>query len=129
MEPYAAKVTDRVQNETCPRCGSYKLVALDDCTQMQAFLCIGCGYFKVVKQSVICDEGVAFLVRCVQCQRCETWIRYPLKLYREDEELRRLLLWTCDLCGHRMRVSDSILDPTKKENWYKQKLSAKIVKK
>lgn len=131
-DSYAAKVSDDVQTEVCPRCGKFHLVRMIEQGEPQfemSALCVGCGYFKMLDKGIIRYEGVAFLVKCNRCERCESWIRYPLTVFTEDQGVRRLLWWTCDCCGHKMRVSDSQVDVTRAGNWYVEAIQkAKIIR-
>jgi len=134
IEQFRGTVTSLLTQEACPRCGRYRLAHVEQDEKSphgDTALCCGCGYYRM-GEGVTKNEGVAFLVECPKCRRCQTWIRYPLFVYREnDSDLRRLLMWRCDCCQARSSVLESMVDPTKPSgNWYARALAeAKILKK
>lgn len=134
IEQFSGTVTSRVTTEACPRCGRYYLTHVDQDEKSlhgDVVLCCGCGYYRM-GDGLWKNEGVAFLVECPKCHRCQTWIRYPLFIYREDDsDLRRLLMWTCDCCLMKSSVLDSMVDPTSPSgNWYAKVLAdVRIIKK
>lgn len=130
---FKGKIGLHPSNRTCGRCGAYHMSEVkieSGKLEQTCHICVGCGYFTFKLNGILTEEGVAFLVECQHCHKCQTWIKYPLKIFRLDKDVRDILYWTCDCCKSKQKVRTSMLDPTKSStNAYAQFLSAaKVVR-
>lgn len=133
LTPMQGQISKNVTKEVCPRCGQFRLATVNasggSVKTKEVTICVGCGYFRILYVEGSKEEGVAFLVECPSCKRCQTWIRYPLSIFREHKDVRRILYWTCDKCKAQHSVQATLVDPTNHGNWYQHLIAdARIVK-
>jgi len=93
----------------CDSCSSKKLRHIGKNWNKENYkiYCTRCGYFRFLEEGIIAQEGYAIPVQCRFCNGCQSWIRIPVYVAKQDEEMLRLVHWNCDRCGRNQRVSDS----------------------
>jgi len=97
----------------CISCGSSVLQHIEKDWDRENYkiYCKRCGYFRFNEQGLIIHEGYAVPVQCKHCYRCQSWIRVPVYVKDQDNEVYRLVSWTCDnpRCQRSQSVYESMI--------------------